>query len=223
MRGLERQALRHVVSSAENPWCFGPEMCEKAGLSRHLLDEPDQRKVNAGVPCSSFQKSTDHTLGSSSMSNISPILGQSSMTFAKFRDLANVELIAGNAASRGLQYDPRSFMLSPTWSRCARHVPGTADGKQNLPAHGASSARILGGIVVGRFRLCAAKSFGMMVARGRNRTADASLFQGWHRPHLTTESGRQGSDSSRNRDVLEFCQPAAAYVHHADGDAQDIP
>ena len=37
--------------------------------------------------------------------------------------------------------------------------------------------RIVGGIVGGRFRLCAAKFFGMMVARDGVRTADAGLFR----------------------------------------------
>ncbi len=39
------------------------------------------------------------------------------------------------------------------------------NGGQNPPAHGASSVRIVGGIGGGRFRLCTAKFFGMMVAR----------------------------------------------------------
>jgi hypothetical protein len=47
----------------------------------------------------------------------------------------------------------------------AREIPRTTDGRQNPPAHGASSVRIMGGIMGGRFRLCAAKFFRMMVAR----------------------------------------------------------
>ena len=47
----------------------------------------------------------------------------------------------------------------------AGQVPGAVAGRQGTPANGANSVIILGGILGGRFRLCAAKFFGMMVAR----------------------------------------------------------
>ena len=71
------------------------------------------------------------------------------------------------AASRGLRNDhgPVCPVRYGVHAGCARQVPRTTDGRQNPPAHGASSVRIMGGIVGGRFRLCTAKFFGMMVAR----------------------------------------------------------
>ena len=74
---------------------------------------------------------------------------------------------AGYAASRGLRDDNAAVcpVRHGVDAGCAGEIPGTADGRQNPPAHGASSVRIVGGIVGGRFRLCAAKFFGMMVAR----------------------------------------------------------
>jgi len=47
----------------------------------------------------------------------------------------------------------------------AGQVSGAVARRQGTPAHGANSVIILGGTLGGRFRLCAAKFFGMMVAR----------------------------------------------------------
>ena len=44
-------------------------------------------------------------------------------------------------------------------------VSGTPAGRENPPAHGASSVRIMGGIMAWKFSLFATKFFGMMVAR----------------------------------------------------------
>src|SRR5438067_3581882 len=74
---------------------------------------------------------------------------------------------AGYAASRGLRHHHGGVctVRHGVDAGCAREVPGTADGRQNSPAHGASSVRIMGLIVGWKFRLSAAKFFRMMVAR----------------------------------------------------------
>src|SRR5207245_8558223 len=74
---------------------------------------------------------------------------------------------AGYAASRGLRHHHGAVcsVRHGVDAGGAREVPGTADGRQNPPAHGASSVRIMGGIMGGGFRLRAAKFFRMMVTR----------------------------------------------------------
>jgi len=71
------------------------------------------------------------------------------------------------AAPRGLRHDHGALcaVRHGLHAGCARQVLGTADGGQNTPAHGATSVRIVGWIVGWKFRLLAAKSFRMMVAR----------------------------------------------------------
>jgi hypothetical protein len=56
-RVFESTSLRHAVSSAENLWSLDPEMREKGGLSRHLLQEPHQRNSNVGTLCFQFADS----------------------------------------------------------------------------------------------------------------------------------------------------------------------
>jgi len=47
----------------------------------------------------------------------------------------------------------------------AGQIPEAVARREGTPAHGANSVIILGGIVGGKFRRCAAKLFRMMVAR----------------------------------------------------------
>src|SRR5581483_266705 len=71
------------------------------------------------------------------------------------------------AASRGLRHDYGTLcaVRHGIYAGCARQVPGTAHRSQNPLAHGASSVRIRDWVVGWKFRLLAAKSFGVMVAR----------------------------------------------------------
>ncbi len=70
-------------------------------------------------------------------------------------------------ASRGLRHNDGTVraVRHGIYAGCTRQVPGTANGRQNPPSHGASSVRIMGWIVGWKVWLCAAKFFGMMVAR----------------------------------------------------------
>jgi hypothetical protein len=72
-----------------------------------------------------------------------------------------------DTASRGLWHDHGSLcaVRHGIDARCAGQVPGAARGRQGSPTYGASSVRIVGGIMGGRFRLFADKCFEMMVAR----------------------------------------------------------
>src|SRR5229473_4524411 len=72
-----------------------------------------------------------------------------------------------SAAPRGLRHDHGALcaVRHGLYAGCAREVPGTAHGRQNSPAHRASSVRIMGWIVGWKFPLFATKFFEMMVAR----------------------------------------------------------
>ena len=74
---------------------------------------------------------------------------------------------ARSSAARGLRHDHGTLcaVRHGLHAGCARQVPGTAHGRQNSPAHRASSVRIMGWIVGWKFPLFATKFFGMMVAR----------------------------------------------------------
>src|ERR1039458_2271707 len=63
----------------------------------------------------------------------------------------------------------------------ARQVSGTADGRQNSPAHGASSVRIMGGIMGGEIRTYATKAFEMWWP-GTELNRRRQPFQGCSRP-----------------------------------------
>jgi integrase len=72
-----------------------------------------------------------------------------------------------SAAPRGLRHDYGTLcaVRHGLYAGCARQVPGTAHGRQNSPAHRASSVRIMGWIVGWKFSLFATKFLRMMVAR----------------------------------------------------------
>src|SRR5713101_1031223 len=81
---------------------------------------------------------------------------------------------AGVAASRGLRDDYAALRAvgHGVDARGTGQIPGAAIGRQDSPAYGEGSVRscgselrIVGWIVGWKFRLCAAKCFGMMVAR----------------------------------------------------------
>jgi hypothetical protein len=81
---------------------------------------------------------------------------------------------ARDATSRGLRDDHAALrtVRHGVDARCTGEVPGAAMGRQDAPAHGEGSVRnrgsdlrIVGWIVGWKFRLCATKSFEMMVAR----------------------------------------------------------
>src|SRR5208282_564313 len=68
-----------------------------------------------------------------------------------------------SSAPRGLRHDHGTLcaVRHGLYAGCAREVPGTAHGRQNSPAHRASSVRIMGGIVGWEFPLFATKFFEM--------------------------------------------------------------
>ncbi len=70
---------------------------------------------------------------------------------------------AGCSAARGLWHNDGTLctVRHGLHEGCARQVPGTAHGRQNSPAHRASSVRIMGWIVGWEFSLFATKVFGM--------------------------------------------------------------
>jgi len=72
-----------------------------------------------------------------------------------------------NTASRGLWHDRGSLCAVRHGfdARCAGQVPGAAHGRLDSPTHRASSVRIVGWIMGGRFRPSADKRFEKMVAR----------------------------------------------------------
>jgi len=83
---------------------------------------------------------------------------------AERRCIVRVDL---RAAPRGLRHDHGTLcaVRHGLYAGCARQVPGTAHGRQNSPAHRASSVRIMGWIVGWKFPLFATKFLRMMVAR----------------------------------------------------------
>ncbi len=93
---------------------------------------------------------------------------------------------AGRSASRRLRHHDATVCAIRHGSHagCSRQVPRTTNGGQNPPAHGASSVRIMGGIMGGKFWLLAAKFFGMMVARD-GVEPPTPAFSGLHTTSLT--------------------------------------
>src|SRR5271169_5939013 len=74
---------------------------------------------------------------------------------------------AGCSAARGLWHNDGTLcaVRHGRHAGCARQVPRTTHGRQNSPAHRASSVRIMGWIVGWRVPLFATKCLRMMVAR----------------------------------------------------------